>query len=115
MGNFLPLVATLSSGFSFLFYGTVCLFSQKMVREFERYRLSKYRRLVGFLELGGGLGQLMGVYSEPLSVISSGGLALLMLLGIWTRKRVQDPWHLWLPAIFLFLVNAFLFLLAISA
>lgn len=105
----LNLVATLLSAGSFLFYGALCLFSPKMVAEFERYRLSKYRRWVGVLEFGGGLGQILGIYFLPLAIMSSVGLALLMLLGIWTRKRINDPWYLWLPAFILFLMNGFLF------
>jgi uncharacterized membrane protein YphA (DoxX/SURF4 family) len=104
-----PVVSVLS-GISFLFYGALCVFSRKMEVEFERYRLARFRRLVGFLEFGGGLGQLIGLYSPTLAILSSGGLALLMLCGIWARQRIQDPWYLFLPAIILFLVNAALFI-----
>ena len=102
------LVLTLLSAFSFLFYGTVCLLSPKMVKEFERYRLASFRKLVGFLELSGGLGQLMGLFFHPLAIFSSGGLALLMICGVWARKRISDPWYLCLPAIVLFLINTYL-------
>lgn len=109
MARSIILVVTLFSACSFLFYGFLCLFSKKMVIEFERYRLSRFRRVVGLLEFGGGLGQILGIYSKKLALFSSGGLAFLMLLGIWTRKRINDPWYLWLPAFILFLINIFLF------
>ncbi|NBY18770.1 hypothetical protein EBQ74_00615 [bacterium] len=105
---------SLLSGISFLFYGVLCLTSKKMVKEFERYRLSNYRRMVGFLELGGGLGQLIGLYHPPLAMLSSGGLALLMLCGIWARWRIRDAWYLCLPALILFGINAALFLISIQ-
>lgn len=108
MAHSLTLGATLFSACAFLFYGTLCLFSTNMVIEFERFRLARFRRLVGFLELGGGLGQLVGLYFQPLALFSSGGLAVLMLLGIWARKRINDPWYLSLPALMLFLINSFL-------
>ena len=95
----------LLSAMSFLYYGVLCLVSADMVKEFERYRLAKYRRLTGFLELIGGLGQLVGLYSAPLLLLSSAGLAGLMICGIWARARIQDPWYLFLPAIVLFAVN----------
>lgn len=95
----------LLSAISFVYYGALCLVSANLVKEFERYRLAKYRRVTGFLELIGGLGQLVGFYSAPLLLASSAGLAGLMICGIWARARIQDPWYLFLPAFVLFLVN----------
>lgn len=103
-------VVSVSSGISFLFYGAFCVFSKKMELEFERYRLARFRRLVGFLEFGGGLGQLIGLNSPTFAIVSSAGLALLMICGIWARQRIRDPWYLFLPAIILFLINTALLL-----
>lgn len=60
------------------------------------------------LEVGGALGQLGGFFVPELLWISSLGLALLMLCGVWTRLRIGDPWFAFLPAIVLFLMNGWL-------
>lgn len=73
--------------------------------EFERYRLSKFRTLVGSLEVLGGLGLLVGYLWSPLMLFSAAGLALLMLLGVQVRIRVKDSILQTLPAAVLFLVN----------
>lgn len=98
----------LTSAVLFLFYGLHCLFSEKMVWEFNRYRLAQYRILTGVLEVLGAIGQLAGLGIPLLSVVSSAGLALLMVLGVWTRWRIQDPWYAFIPAILLGMVNGVL-------
>lgn len=80
-----------------------------MVVEFERYRLAKYRVLTGFLEMAGALGQLIGFWIPSVGVAASGGLALLMICGLWTRWRIRDPWVSSLPAFILLLLNSYLF------
>lgn len=97
---------------AFLFYGLVCLTSESMVAEFERFRLSGLQTLTGSLEVLGALGLLLGYRYPPLTAVSSGGLALLMVLGVLARFRIHDPWTAMLPAIALFLVNAFVFALS---
>ena len=44
------------SAAAFLFYGLACLFSAKLVAEFERYRLARWRVVVGGLEVAGAAG-----------------------------------------------------------
>lgn len=98
----------LASAFTFLIYGILCLFSQKMHVEFERYRLAKFRVLTGFLEISGALGQLSGFWFPSVGTFASGGLAVLMLCGLWTRWRIRDPFSASLPALVLFLINSYL-------
>ena len=81
-----------------------------MQAEFERYGLTKFRRLTGSLEIAGALGQLMGFFNPKLQAFSSLGLALLMCMGVVTRVRIKDPFIHWLPAIILGLINFFIFL-----
>lgn len=97
---------TVTSGLAFLIFGSLCMFSSKMQVEFERYHLSKFRTLVGWLEVLGGLGVLVGHRWPPLMVFSAAGLALLMLLGIGVRIKIRDSVLQTLPASVLFLVNA---------
>ena len=61
----------------------------------------------------GALGLLAGYFYAPLVAVASGGLCLLMVLGVATRVRVGDPFVEALPALTLGLVNALVFALAI--
>lgn len=93
----------------FLVYGTLCLITNHMMKEFDRYGLSQFRTLTGVLEILGGAGLLVGILFKPILLISSFGLALLMFLGTGTRLRVKDPWFEIIPAFVLMLVNIFIF------
>lgn len=95
---------------SFLYFGFSCLFSNGMVEEFERYGLSRFRRLVGALELLGAMGLLAGYFLTPLTVAAAAGLSLLMLLGVATRIRVRDSLLETLPAILLLAANFYILL-----
>jgi hypothetical protein len=71
--------------------------------------LTRFRRLVGLLEVLGALG-LLGSLVVPLLVFpSTAGLALLMALGVITRVRVRDPWIDAIPAGVPMVTNLFLF------
>lgn len=107
-------VAKVLSIVAFLFYGLSCLLSNGMVAEFERFGLSKFRRMTGALEVLGALGLLAGYLFPPLVPAASAGLALLMLLGIVTRFRIGDSLLATSPAILLLAVNLFVFLYSIE-
>jgi uncharacterized membrane protein YphA (DoxX/SURF4 family) len=98
----------------FLYYGLSCLLSDAMVAEFERFGLSRFRRLVGSLEVLGAVGLLAGYLVPALVVVASGGLTLLMLLGLATRLRVRDPLPEALPALVLLLVNLYVLTCALD-
>nr|WP_155208799.1 DoxX family protein [Fulvivirga aurantia] len=95
---------------SFLYYGAICLFTQKMVKEFNRFRLTDFQRqLTGILQLLGATGLLIGVFFSPwLAGIASGGLSILMALGFIVRLKIRDSLLLSIPSFFFMLVNAFL-------
>ena len=97
------------SAAAFLFYGLACLFSRPLVAEFERYRLARFRVLVGLLEIAGAVGLLAGQLIPPLEAAAAAGLTVLMGCGLWARWRIRDPWHLLLPAFLLGVLNAVLF------
>lgn len=97
------LVAISAAGF--LFYGLGCLFSARLVAEFERYRLARFRVLVGSLEVAGALGLVAGWWFPPLQTAAAAGLFALMLCGLWARWRIRDPWYAMLPAFVLAVVN----------
>ena len=107
----MTLVYQLSTALSivlFLTYGFACLFANGMVAEFERFGLSRFRRLTGSLEVLGALGLIAGHVFPPLRLLSAVGLALLMLLGVAARLRVRDSLLETTPASVLFVVNAFI-------
>lgn len=98
----------------FLGYGLSCLFMGAMIDEFARYNLSRFRRVVGLLEVLGALGLLSSIVVPALVFPSSVGLALLMALGIVTRVRARDPFIEAIPATVLMLVNLFLCVAALQ-
>ena len=111
----MPALVDLLAAFSaaaFLFYGLACLFSSKLVAEFERYRLARFRLLVGSLEVAGALGLIAGWWFPPLQIAAAAGLVALMLCGLWARWRIRDPWYAMLPALILALMNLAIVLLA---
>jgi hypothetical protein len=98
---------------AFLFYGLSVLFSDAMVEEFQRYGLSRFRRLTGLLEVLGALGLLLGYVVPWLTVAASGGLALLMAMGVVVRFRSGDSVAQALQAFAMLLVNLFILVFAI--
>ncbi len=105
----LPLILTWLSGVSFICYGFLCLANGAMSEEFERYGLTAFRKLVGFLELLGGVGALLGLIYPALLMASTAGLSLLMFLGVIVRLKIKDPLIQIVPAFTLMLINAYIF------
>jgi len=92
----------------FLFYGMSVLFANGMAAEFERFGIRRLRVLTGTLELLGALGLVAGQFIDGLVIVSAGGLALLMALGMLTRIRVRDSMWQTAPAGALMVANAFI-------
>ena len=105
----MTLILTYLSGLSFIFYGCMILMTSHMIKEFERYGMSRFRLLTGALELLGGLGLIVGLYFKPIFLLASLGLAVLMLMGTVTRIRVKDRAVEIIPAFILMLINFYLF------
>lgn len=113
MGIFEVLV--IISSFSFFSYGVAYFTSSHMKEEFVRFGLAKFGTLTAVLEISGGTGLLVGLLVPPLLLLASGGLAILMLLGVGTRLKVGDPLVVILPAFFFFLLNSYIFFEAWSS
>lgn len=111
--NTLYLLIVLFSGISFIIYGSLLLVSAEMQDEFKRFKLEKFTTLVGVLELLGGIGLLAGIWVSFILLISSGGLALLMLLGFGVRIKIKDSFWLSFPSLFFMLLNLYVFLVAL--
>lgn len=93
---------------SFIWYGFKCLYSEKMFNEFQRFGLSKYRKLTGTLQLIGGIGLMLSFIYPLLTLFSSAGMALLMLLGVLVRIKIKDGILLSIPAFVLMLLNLYI-------
>ena len=90
---------TLALIISFLIFGTRCLCSEAMVREFDRWRVPNLRHITGILEILGALGLVAGQWLPWVGLMSAGGLSLLMLCGLAVRVRVRDSFLHTLPAV----------------
>jgi hypothetical protein len=101
------------SSISFVVYGLLLLISAKMQEEFRRFQLEKLARLTGILELLGGFGLLVGLKVNFILLISSGGLALLMLLGFGVRLKIRDGFWLTMPSLIFMLLNIYIFMIAL--
>ena len=95
---------------AFAWYGAQCLLSSKMIGEFSRYGLPRVRLLTGTLQLAGSLGLLVGFAFRPLIVLSSAGLAAMMLGAFIVRLRIRDSFLLAIPSLIFFALNLFILL-----
>jgi hypothetical protein len=101
-------IARYFSSVSFLYFGTKCIFSKKMVLEFDRLHLPQFRLLNGALQILGAIGLILGGLWLPVFYLSAGGLALQMLVGFIVRIKLRDPLTKVLPALFFFVLNTYL-------
>jgi hypothetical protein len=81
-----------------------------MKSEFKRFGLERFGLVVAALEIGGAIGLLVGLMVNFVLMISSGGLALLMFLGVLVRLSVKDSFWVSLPALFYMVLNSYIFL-----
>lgn len=112
--NLLYEVAKALSIVLFLYYGTSVLVSDAMAAEFERFGLSRFRRLTGGLEVLGALGLILGYFVSHFDIAASAGLTVLMVAGVIVRFRSGDSLVDALPALVMALINAFIFVHAIG-
>jgi len=98
-------ILIIASAVSFVFYGIFFFLNSGMTEEFNRYGLGKFRKLVGFLQLLGGAGLLVGFAWRPALIIASGGLSLLMLIGFCVRLKMKDGFWESMPSFIFMVVN----------
>ena len=101
-------VLTWFSGVAFLVYGVLCFFSSSMANDFHRFNLDNLRTTTGILELAGGAGLLIGLKWPPALWVSSGSLALLMLIAFCIRMRMHDGVAVSTPSFTLMLINLYI-------
>ena len=102
-------ICILISSLSFFGYGVSYFTSTHMKDEFKRFGLEKLGLLTIVLELLGAIGLIVGLKFNPILVIASLGLALLMLIGLIVRIRLKDNIWISLPAFFYMSLNTYIF------
>jgi len=107
--NYTLISCVFLSSLSFVAYSISYFISPHMKSEFERFDLKKLGIFVIILEILGALGLLVGLFFKPIMLVASGGLALLMLLGLITRIKSKDSLLVSLPAIFYIILNTYIF------
>lgn len=85
----LLLILTLCSAGAFFYYGYEALVADRVRQEFERYGVPQYRVLVGSLQVMGALGALVGLVNDTIGALATGGLMLMMLIGVAVRLRIH--------------------------
>ena len=102
-------ICILFSSFSFIIYAVSYFVGTNMKAEFKRFNLEKLGLLVIVLEILGAIGLLVGFWYKPLLLLSSGGLGLLMFIGLIVRINLKDSLWISLPALFYMALNAYIF------
>lgn len=111
--QFIPDIAQGISIAVFVWYGMSCFLSDRMVTEFDRFLLARFRVLTGVLQVAGSLGLIVGHFYIPVLLFSAGGLAIMMFLAVLTRIRIRDPLYAAVPAFALFVLNLFIVVAAL--
>jgi len=102
-------VLILISSISFIVYGVTYFTLPHMKNEFRRFGLEKLGLLTAILELSGAFGLIVGLMLNSILLISSGGLAILMFLGVVVRLKIGDSLRATSPALFYMLLNSYIF------
>jgi hypothetical protein len=103
------------SSLSFVGYGITYFTSPHMKEEFVRFGLPGLGTLTAVFQIMGAAGLIAGFRFPILLVLASGGLALMMLLGLAVRLKVNDSLWVSLPALFYFVLNSGIFVAALRA
>ena len=103
-------ILILISSLSFLTYGITYFLFSNMKSEFIRFGLEKFGIIIAILEILGALGLLVGLMETTILLISSGGLAILMFLGVAVRLKVKDSLWILSPALLLMILNSYIFI-----
>ncbi|MAS52273.1 MAG: hypothetical protein CMD20_03610 [Flavobacteriales bacterium] len=107
-------ICSLFSSLSFFGYVIAYFVGPQMKLEFKRFNLQKIGGYIVVLEFLGALGLIVGLKFNLILIVSSLGLALLMLAGVVVRVRLKDGLLVSFPAFFFMVLNAFIFVAAIS-
>jgi len=107
-------ICTIISSLSFFAYAFSYFTAPHMKNEFKRFGLEKMGLTAVLLEITGATGLLVGLKFNLILMISSLGLALLMLAGLIVRIKIKDSIWISLPAFFYMALNAYIFWTSLS-
>ena len=107
-------ICILISSLSFFAYCLSYFALPNMKSEFKRFDLEKFGLFTILLQFLGATGLLLGLLYNPILILASLGLALLMFSGLVVRIRLKDSLWVSLPAFFYMALNAFIFWGAIN-
>lgn len=112
---YILITCVLISSFSFFAYAYSYFNAPHMKNEFKRFGLEKIGLTTVLLEITGALGLLIGLKFDFILLISSLGLALLMLVGFIVRMKLKDSILVSLPAFFYMVLNTYIFWKSINS
>ena len=92
------------TGISFIIYGYSSFISRRMKSEYARWGYNNQRKIVGSLQLLGGIGLILGLKINVLLITTSFCFIMMMTMAIFIRVKIKDNITDVLPAItYLFL------------
>jgi hypothetical protein len=107
-------IGVLISSLSFFAYVVSYFVSPHMKKEFKRFGLEKMGLFTIILQLLGAIGLMVGLKFNLILILSSLGLALLMLAGLLVRIKLKDTIWVSLPAFFYMALNAYIFFASVN-
>ena len=84
------LIIILFTAFSFIIYGFNSFISKRMINEYKRWGFNKRRKTIGFFQLLGGIGLLIGIKFNFILILSSLCLLIMMVFAIIVRIQIKD-------------------------
>lgn len=107
-------ILVVADSIAFLYYAFSLLLSAEMKPEFERYGLEHLRTLIGYLQLFGAIGLLVGLHFNIILSAASASLSLLMLMGFIVRVKIKDTILQSAPSFLFMLLNIYVFVASIK-
>ena len=99
----------LFTAISFVIYGYSSFMSKRMISEYSRWGFADQRKIIGFFQLLGGIGLLVGIKVNILLFITSLSFIIMMLFAIIVRIKIKDGIVETLPAITYLFLNVMIF------
>ena len=103
-------ICVLISGLSFFAYSLYYMLSARMKNELKRLKMEHLSRVIVICQFLGATGLFLGLFYNWLLVLSSFGLAMLMLCGLIVRVKSKDNLFVSLPALFYLVLNLYIFI-----
>lgn len=77
-----------------------------MKSEFVRYRMAKFRTLVGSAQILCAIALVLNTVDPIFGIIGSGGLCIIMTGALGVRVRIRDRLKVTLPAVIYFMLSS---------